>query len=112
MFDHWREYGPEPNEAVFLERSLGAVFFLAHLAALEAHPRTRGVSQPETVERLLRFLERYVPCDQGPTASRMALPWRVAMVILQLQAAGTPVPSSVSCGDARAFLREVAKRLA
>ena len=64
MLDRWRDYAPD--DRVFVKRALAGTLFLGHVAAFESHGRTPSVTHPNPAERLLHFLDRFVPRAPDP----------------------------------------------
>jgi hypothetical protein len=104
MLDRWREYAAD--DRVFIKRALAGTVFLGHVAAFESHGRSSAVTHPNPAERLLHFLDRFVPRTPGPRADAKELPWVAAMLIVEchLQAAGKRLPDGAEFAEPRDVL--------
>jgi hypothetical protein len=72
------------DRAVFVTRTTGVTFALAVIAGFEAYDRRKGgITHPDPVERLDRFLRRYVPRPSSRVSRQRSFAWFVAAVILQ-----------------------------
>jgi hypothetical protein len=101
------------DDRVFVKRALGGTIFLGHVAAFESHGPRPSVTHPNPAERLLHFLDEFVPCALGPRADAKEWPWVTAMLIVEchLQAAGKPLPWGITFADPREALVSAAKRM-
>jgi hypothetical protein len=111
MLDRWTEYAAD--DRVFVKRALAGTVFLGHVAAFESHGRTPSVTHPNSAERLLHFLDSFVPRAPGTKADAKELPWVAAMLIVEchLQAAGKSLPAGTTFAEARDALLSAARRL-
>ncbi|MGO8902016.1 MAG: phage exclusion protein Lit family protein [Isosphaeraceae bacterium] len=111
MLDRWREYADD--DRVFVKRALAGTLFLGHIAAFESHGPTSSVTHPNPAERLLHFLDRFVPRKPGPKADAKELPWVAAMLIVEchFQAAGKPLLSGTEFVEPRDALVSATVRL-
>jgi hypothetical protein len=111
MLDRWQEYGAD--DRVFVQRALAGTFFLGHVAAFESHGRTASVTHPNPAERLLHFLDRFLPRTPGPKADAKELPWVAALLIVEchLQAAGKELLPGTDFAEPREALVSAAARL-
>ncbi len=112
MLDRWREYAAD--DRVFVKRALAGTLFLGHVAAFESHGRTSSVTHPTPADRLLHFLDQFVPREPGPKADAKEWPWMAALLIVEchLQAAGYSLPRGAEFVEPRDALLSAAARLA
>jgi Peptidase U49 len=69
----------------FLNRALGATITLAVFSSWEVRQRLgASPTHPDPANRLLRFLDEFVPEAPGFKATRRELPWMMAGTIMQL----------------------------
>jgi hypothetical protein len=94
MLDRWAEY--RSDDRVFVKRAMAGTLVLGHFAAFEAHGQTPSVTHPNPAQRLLHFLDHFVPREPGPKADAKELPWMAAMLIVlcQIQATGKQIPEA------------------
>ncbi len=101
MLDRSSEYAA--GDRGFVKRALAGTIVLGHFAAFESHGSTPSVSHPNPAQRLLHFLDQFVPRASGTKLDAKELPWMAAMLIVlsHLQAAGKQLPPGIGFAHPR-----------
>lgn len=110
---HDRKNKSPAYDRTFLNRALGATITLAVFSSWEVRQRLGDTpTHPDPPNRLLRFLDRFVPEAPGFKATLRELPWMMAGVIMQLHLSNDKRRElTQSHGSFRGFLLDVVKAL-
>jgi len=112
ILEKWKQYGDDSR--IFIKRSLGMTLALSMFAGLEAHDRKGGLgTHPDSPERLLHFLDKFVPETHGSSLPPEQFAWFAAVVVVQLHlmATGKSCAPTAEFPDYRSFLVDASERL-
>jgi hypothetical protein len=107
ILGRWQQY--DRNEMVFIQRSIGIAFALAALGGIEIYTVNASVrDHPNPAQRLLAFLDRWIPESNARVLPKKATAWKVGPVVLHTHflKAGRPIDTTRSYPSFRQYLVE------
>lgn len=112
MLDRWRDH--KDDIRVFQKRTLGITFGIGLQAGFELQREPGGrITHPNIADRMLAFLDKYVPEKNVVRAAPEELAWLAAIAILQAHICNTKRPLKMEPihGSFRDFIMDLKKQL-
>ena len=82
ILDRWTEFKGD-DENVFIKRTLGIAFAISALTGLDLYRKSgKKGTHPSVPDRLLAFLDEFIPETDAQKASKKEIAWLAAIVVL------------------------------